>query len=781
VEGGVRTGKAVINGSGAVPFDVPDDAHAPPGAERRPVLKVLMVDASVRGGIATYTAQLMQALREEGVEVLLAAPAGHGHPTAVLSGRRWGPDVDRMGRFALYRLRLSELGPAAVSFLRTVARTQPDVVHVQTDVVPGIDHLVLRVIARRRPVVITAHDPVPQEGGERELADQAKRWRVADAVIIHGHEPLPVVESRAPNTPVHVIPVDFRIGGPSVPRSEARRRLGLSDQPTALLLGQLRPYKGIGLLAEVWPKVAAALPDARLLLVGEPYECREIEELEHVDGVDLRRGFVPEEQLDWWAAAADVLVLPYRYGSHSGVLHRGLAAGTPVLASPPLAEEVLRTGAGRVVPLDVESWYENLTEVLGGHPLPRPPVPSGHNTVTGTLEVYREVLAARAPTTRAPTVPAAAPAAPAGRPVRVTYCVEGDVFGGVERHTLALLDELDRERFEPTVIGVMADEMSQELAARHIPSVRLERIRNKADVGGWRQVRRAVRRARPEVFHAMLSQSYACQYALLAAITRRTPAVVVTAHLPTPSESRVQESLRKILLRGVDVQVLPSEWTRAELARLDQLLPNAVVVPNGIGTSTPLSRVEARRALGIEAGATVIGGSMRLIPEKRPELVVEAARSIPGAVVVLLGEGPEADHLRAVAAGVDLRLPGFRTDAVSLLPAFDVFVHPCPTDNQPLAVLEAMGAGVPVVVAATGGTALMVDDGRTGLLAQATPEGMADAVGRLVDDPELGQRLAQAGRAAVLAGFSATVMTRRLEDLYDGLLQARPAGRAGDT
>jgi glycosyltransferase involved in cell wall biosynthesis len=171
--------------------------------------------------------------------------------------------------------------------------------------------------------------------------------------------------------------------------------LGLPDRPTALLLGQLRPYKGIGLLGEAWPKVVAAVPDARLLVVGEPYDCPGLDELERLPGVEVRRGFVPEEEIDCWAAAADVLVLPYHVGSHSGVMHRGLIVGTPVLASPSLAEEVQRTGAGRVVPLDPTLWSESLTEVLAGSPLPRPPEPQGRQSARSTLEVYREVLAER--------------------------------------------------------------------------------------------------------------------------------------------------------------------------------------------------------------------------------------------------------------------------------------------------------------------------------------------------------------------------------------------------
>jgi glycosyltransferase involved in cell wall biosynthesis len=359
-------------------------------------------------------------------------------------------------------------------------------------------------------------------------------------------------------------------------------------------------------------------------------------------------------------------------------------------------------------------------------------------------------------------------------PVRVVYYVEGYSFGGVERHVLGLLDDLDRERFEPMVVGVMADELEQELVARLIPVVRLDRIRGNFDIPGFFHAFRALQKARPVIFHAMLSHSHAAQYAIMAAIALRTPVVMTTAHLPTQSESRMRRRLGQFILRGVDMQVLPSEWTKAELLRLDGLHGSYEIVANGIALPALLSREQAREQLGIAGDARVIGGSMRLVDWKRPELIVEAAREIPGTVAVILGEGPEVDRLRSSAKGVDLRLPGFRMDAVSLLPAFDVFMHPCPIDNQPLAIFEAMAAGVPVIVADQGGAALMVDDERTGLRAPATAAGMSGAVSRLLDDPAGAGRLAAAGRDEVLSRFTTEAMTRQLENLYDRLLAADP-------
>jgi glycosyltransferase involved in cell wall biosynthesis len=322
----------------------------------------------------------------------------------------------------------------------------------------------------------------------------------------------------------------------------------------------------------------------------------------------------------------------------------------------------------------------------------------------------------------------------------------------------------------------MADELVPELDARHIPVVRLDRIRGNGDVRGFARAFRAIRAARPVVFHAMLSHSHAAQYAIMAAVAIRTPIVVTTAHLPTQAESQMRRGLGRFILRGVDMQILPSEWTKAELVRLQQLHGRSQVISNGIALPELLSRREAREQLGVPPDATVIGGSMRLVDWKRPELITDAARDLPDAVVVILGEGPEEERLRSLAQGVDLRLPGFRPDAVSLLPAFDVFIHPCPTDNQPLAVFEALAAAVPVVVADRGGASLMVDDDRTGLRAPATAEGMSDAVHRLLEHPELAGRLAAAGRDEVLTHFTTEAMTRQVEDLYERLLATARGG-----
>jgi glycosyltransferase involved in cell wall biosynthesis len=369
----------------------------PDSPTSRPDLRVLIADPSDRGGLAPYTEQLVGVLRQEGVVVYRAGPKGIGDAGFELAGRRWGPEVETLGRARLYSLRLKELIPAAKTLRRAVRRCAPDIVHLQAEVVPGFEHLALVEMRRRAGVVLTVHDPESMSGRAEVLSGEIRRWRCADSIIVHSIQARSLVATKVPGVPVHAVPVDLNLSNAVVSQAEAREHLGLGPGPIAMVLGFLRPYKGLGLLSSAWPSVARALPEARLMLVGEAYTSEELDRLSALEGVEIRPGFLRDEEIDLWAAAADVLVMPYDRGSHSGVLHRALAVGTPVLASPQLAEEVQSTGAGRVVELDVSAWSDAMSRALGRDPLPPPRPPGGGRaTARATIDVYAEVLERRA-------------------------------------------------------------------------------------------------------------------------------------------------------------------------------------------------------------------------------------------------------------------------------------------------------------------------------------------------------------------------------------------------
>jgi glycosyltransferase involved in cell wall biosynthesis len=388
-------------------------------------MRILLFDRSDRGGIALYTDRLRDALRAAGHETWLCGPRDRAveYPAdpPPLAAHLWGPEADRHSPAALRLRRLGEIPVSAAAVARAVHRRRPDVVHAQTEILPRLDPMLWAAVRRRVPVVLTVHDPTPlfgDDGEDGEMERQARVWRAVDTVIVHDDRGRDLVQRRAPDTPVAVIPVDLALNAPGPGREEARRRLGLGAGPIALALGLLRDYKGFDLLADSWPAVVAAGPSARLYVVGDANELPVgLDRLLESPGVELRKGFIPADEFGLWAAAADVLVTPYRHGSHSGVLNQALTAGTPVLSSPALAEEVERTGAGRVVPRDPAAWTEALIDALWRDPMPCPAPPANELTVRETTAVYRAVTSGTArsgkaeaePTPTPPPTPAPAP------------------------------------------------------------------------------------------------------------------------------------------------------------------------------------------------------------------------------------------------------------------------------------------------------------------------------------------------------------------------------------
>jgi glycosyltransferase involved in cell wall biosynthesis len=126
--------------------------------------------------------------------------------------------------------------------------------------------------------------------------------------------------------------------------------------------------------------------------------------------------------------------------------------------------------------------------------------------------------------------------------------------------------------------------------------------------------------------------------------------------------------------------------------------------------------------------------------------------------------------------GLDDRvvLAGMRRDARAIVGAADVFVMSSRSEGLPLAALEALAAGTPVVAAAVRGVRELLDDGENALLVPPDdPQALAAAVRRVLDDRALAGRLVQAGRA-VAARHSDEAMVQRYLALYDEVRAARP-------
>jgi len=252
--------------------------------------------------------------------------------------------------------------------------------------------------------------------------------------------------------------------------------------------------------------------------------------------------------------------------------------------------------------------------------------------------------------------------------------------------------------------------------------------------------------------------------------------------------------LERVLSRLTRVIINVSESQAREGAALHLFRPGqGVVIVNGVdvdeisrlATREPISRA----SLGLEPDHLVIGCITRFDQVKAAGSLLEAVRRLVGRFprlhLVLVGGGAEERSLRHLASGQGL--PGhvtfvnFLPRAPRALPTFDVYVSASHREGLPLAVLEAMAAGLPVVATRVGGHVDAVEDGVTGLLAQ--PGDVADLaaqVARLLDDGALRRRMGTAARQRIERLFSANRMVAQTAAVYLLAVGSTPAPAALD-
>jgi glycosyltransferase involved in cell wall biosynthesis len=154
-------------------------------------------------------------------------------------------------------------------------------------------------------------------------------------------------------------------------------------------------------------------------------------------------------------------------------------------------------------------------------------------------------------------------------------------------------------------------------------------------------------------------------------------------------------------------------------------------------------------------------------------------KDFPRLRLVVAGDGPLREELaaqaRALAIADHVAFTGHCTDIQPILDAADVFALPSLWEALPFSLLEAMGAGVPVVATDVAGVAELVTTDQTGMLIQPKDAGaLADALSHLLSRPDRGSGMAQAAKAKVEAGFSLKSMLVKTGDIYRGCGRARP-------
>jgi glycosyltransferase involved in cell wall biosynthesis len=367
---------------------------------------------------------------------------------------------------------------------------------------------------------------------------------------------------------------------------------------------------------------------------------------------------------------------------------------------------------------------------------------------------------------------------------RILHLIETAGPGGAETVLIHLVEGLTARGWHSRVLVPRVDWLWEQLAERQLDCGLLE-SRGRFSSRLLLALIRGIRDFRPHLIHAHFLGS-AVYGSIASSLSTGTP-LVCTFH-GTPDVDPYDRMLglkARILSRSRNRVVYVSYHLRRHLEPILGVPHHlGAVIHNGI--PLPDERVsEARPSLeGVGPGARLIGAVGNLRPAKDyPNLLRSAqlvCRAEPQAEFLIAGGGPKEvlRDLRTLqrTLGIEgkVHFLGFRSDVQSILAAVEVFVSSSETEGLPLASVEAMAMGKPVVLTNCGGVPEVVEDGRTGLLVPVKdPRALADGVLRLLGDRALAERLGQAGRTRVETAFSLRSMLDRYTELYEHLLALR--------
>lgn len=363
--------------------------------------------------------------------------------------------------------------------------------------------------------------------------------------------------------------------------------------------------------------------------------------------------------------------------------------------------------------------------------------------------------------------------------MKVLHVITGLGVGGAE---LQLRSLLQHTRHEAEVLALYNPGEVAEMITADGVRVRDLGMRRNTQVSAVFRLHQLIRAGGYDVVHAHLYR--ACVYGRLAARAAGTPVVVATEH--SIGETHLE---RRRMTRGVQALYLGSEMcsdaTVAVSDTVGQRLRNwgvpgrkIVEIPNGVDFGRVAfdasARARVRAEFDLPQDGRVLGVLGRLCPNKRFDLVIEAAAPLLGDSTKLLvvGDGDDGPRLRRIARenGVEQHVvfAGSRNDVAAVLSALDLFLATSKQETFGLSVLEALANGLPALY-----TTCPALDGVATDRARQVPDDRKALRAAIFD--ELTAARAREPEPAIEKLYGIEAVTGRIDDLYERLRYGRPA------
>lgn len=360
---------------------------------------------------------------------------------------------------------------------------------------------------------------------------------------------------------------------------------------------------------------------------------------------------------------------------------------------------------------------------------------------------------------------------------RLLLVVDSLDVGGAERHVVDLALALRRVGHEVTVACSVAGALSELLAEADVPVRTLmdQLVKRHVSLAYARGLARLVREERFDLVHAHIYASEAA--AAIATLGTDIP-LVVTQHTEALWQNRRTRLVNQRFCRRAARVIAVSDAVQRRLVERDNIPPEKItMIPNAVPAASE-ARCAVQPLPDEWREGPLVGVVARLHPDKGVANFLKAASRVaplfPKARFIVAGDGPLREELEGLVRRLGLgnaHFLGFRADSRALTGMLDILVVPSLTEGAPLVVLEAMAAGIPVVATAVGGIPDQIRHGEEGLLVPPRdPVALGDALLKLLRNPDLAQRMGNAGLRRTAIEFSHAKMVARVEAVYHAAL-----------
>lgn len=362
---------------------------------------------------------------------------------------------------------------------------------------------------------------------------------------------------------------------------------------------------------------------------------------------------------------------------------------------------------------------------------------------------------------------------------RVLHVLANLGAGGAERMAVHIVLGLDRQRFEPAIVaysGRYGSDLEQQLDQAGVKTWFL----GKGPGFDWRtyyRLHRVFKEFRPDIVHTHV---HVMRYAFPSLVLFKPRLMVHTVNniAEREIEPRARWLQRLAYRRGV-IPVAVAREVAVSIERLYGIGNSRVVwncIPTHLYASPRISRQAWRKKQGFSDEDVLFVCVARFAPQKNHALLISAfakgPAADPRAHLVLAGQGVLRAQLqeRVNQLGLTNRVHflGLRMDIPEVLGAADVFALGSDYEGNPLSVIEAMAAGLPIVSTAAGGVPELLQNGNQGFIVQpGHAEQLSEAMVTVLKNPELRQTMGAAAAARAKEKFDVSAMVRAYEELYD--------------